>query len=140
MKYVLDASVAVKWFMPEVDSDKAVNLRIGYLNRFHELIAPDVFPVEIAHAFTRSERRNLLNPGEAATRLAAVLGSSPLLESSLALLPRAVAIASIVRIGVYDCLYLALAEREGCELVTADERLVNSVAGRFSIVTLQRLT
>jgi putative transposase len=39
-------------------------------------------------------------------------------------LPRAIAISSAVRIGVYDCLYVALAEREGCEFVTADARLV----------------
>ena len=31
------------------------------------------------------------------------------------------------RIGVYDCLHVALAERERCELVTADERLMNSL-------------
>jgi predicted nucleic acid-binding protein len=63
MKYVLDASVAVKWVMPEADSDKAVSLRIAYLMRVHELIAPDIFPVEIAHALTRAERRNLLQQG-----------------------------------------------------------------------------
>ncbi len=45
------------------------------------------------------------------------------------LLPRAVELSSQRRIGVYDCLYVALAEREGCELVTADDRLVRTFAG-----------
>jgi predicted nucleic acid-binding protein len=31
--------------------------------------------------------------------------------------------ARLDRIGVYDCLHVALAEREGCDLVTADDRL-----------------
>jgi len=30
-----------------------------------------------------------------------------------------------------DCLYVALAEREGCELVTADSRLLNSLQPSF---------
>ena len=41
-------------------------------------------------------------------------------------LKRALDIASQARIGVYDCLYVALAERAGCELVTADDRLVRA--------------
>jgi predicted nucleic acid-binding protein len=35
---------------------------------------------------------------------------------------------------VYDCLYLALAEREGCELVTADDKLVKSLQARFRFI------
>ncbi len=36
----------------------------------------------------------------------------------------------------YDAHYLALAERENCELWTADERLYNSVKEQFSWVQL----
>lgn len=32
MKYVLDASVALKWVLPESDSDKALALRIPGTN------------------------------------------------------------------------------------------------------------
>lgn len=42
---------------------------------------------------------------------------------------------------VYDCLYLALAVREGCQMVTADERLYNRLQGTPlapHIVTLSR--
>ena len=37
--------------------------------------------------------------------------------------------ATQARIGVYDCLYVSLAEREGCELVTADDRLIRNLPG-----------
>jgi predicted nucleic acid-binding protein len=40
------------------------------------------------------------------------------------LLPRAMHISSQQRIGVYDCLYVALAEREKCKVLTADQRVV----------------
>ena len=50
MKYVFDASVAVKCVLPEKDSPKAVRLLNDYRKKIHALIAPDIFPVEIAHA------------------------------------------------------------------------------------------
>jgi predicted nucleic acid-binding protein len=43
-----------------------------------------------------------------------------------------------MRIGVYDCLYVALAERETCQLITADQRLVNSLTG-YSVLALSTL-
>src|SRR5437870_2281297 len=46
MKYVLDSSVALRWVLPEPDSDKADRLRDDFRNATHELLAPDVFPVE----------------------------------------------------------------------------------------------
>jgi len=47
---------------------------------------------------------------------------------------RALRIASQAGIGVYDCLYVALAEREGCELVTADVRLINSLQPSYPFI------
>jgi predicted nucleic acid-binding protein len=87
-------------------------------------MAPDVFPVEVAHALAKAERRNLIAPPQGIAFLMDVLSTPPRLIPCLPLLPRAFAIASQAQIGVYDCLYVALAEREGCELLTADERLV----------------
>lgn len=55
MKYVLDSSVALKWALPEPDTAKALQLRADYRNGTHELIAPDFFPIEVAHALTRAE-------------------------------------------------------------------------------------
>ena len=60
--------------------------------------------------------------------------TAPLLISSIPLIPRAYDIASQARIGVYDCLYVALAEREGCELVTSDGRLLNALGATFPFI------
>ena len=59
----------------------------------------------------------------------------PELHPYLPLLPRAYPIASHARIGLYDCLYVALAEREDCELLTADARLVSSLRPTFPFIT-----
>jgi predicted nucleic acid-binding protein len=123
---VLDASGALKWVLPESDSDRAIRLQEDVEKKVHELLAPDTFPVEIAHALTRAERRGLVPPLEALRRFNLVARTLPLLQSYLPLLPRAIELSSSERVGVYDCLYVALAEREQSKVVSADQRLVNS--------------
>jgi predicted nucleic acid-binding protein len=44
-----------------------------------------------------------------------------------------------MRCGVYDCLYVALAENEGCELVTADDKLVKNLKMFPFIIQLSSL-
>ena len=136
MKYVVDASVALKWVLPEAQSDKARELRNDFQRRVHELLAPDVFPIELAHALTRAERKRIIPLGYAKGFLADILRTVPVLQPSLPLLSRATDISSQSRLGVYDCLYVALAGREGCRLLTADERLVNAIGQQFAFVEL----
>ena len=58
MKYVLDSNISLKWVLTEADSDKARQLRGEFQNQIHELLAPDVFPVEVAHGLAKAERQN----------------------------------------------------------------------------------
>ena len=67
--------------------------------------------------------------------LADILNTAPLLHPSLPLLLRACEISSQMRVGIYDCLYVALAEREGCELVTADDKMLRVLQPQFSFIT-----
>jgi predicted nucleic acid-binding protein len=136
MRYVLDSSVALKWVLPEPDSPQAIRLRDDYRNGLHDLLAPDVFPVEVAHALTRAERQGRIPVPESATRLADVLTTAPLFHPHFPLLLRATEISSRLRVGVYDCLYVALAEREGCQFVTADMRLVANLQAQFPFIVL----
>ncbi len=135
MKYVLDSNVALKWVLTEADSDKARLLRVEFQNQIHDLLAPDVFPVEVAHGLTKAERRGIIQTGGADRLLTNVLATPPQFYPYLLLLKRAIEIASRARVGVYDCLYVALAEREGCELVTADDRLVRALQPNFAFIT-----
>jgi predicted nucleic acid-binding protein len=134
MRYVLDSSVALKWVLAEPDSPKAKQLRDDFRNHIHELLSPDIFQVEIAHALTRAERQGRIAPPQAGILWADIMSIPPRLEPSGPLIPRAIQISSTVRIGVYDCLYVALAERESCELVTADTRLVKNLQARFPFI------
>jgi predicted nucleic acid-binding protein len=135
MTYVSDASVAVKWVLNEPDSSRALRLRDDFDAGLVELLAVDIFPAEVGHALAKAERRKIIPVGIGIVHLADVLRTLPRLYPSLPdLLPRAFAIASQFRIGVYDCLYVALAEREGCELVTADDKLVKTLGPHFPFI------
>src|SRR3954452_20231003 len=111
MRYVVDSSVGFKWAVVEVGTPGARQLRDDYRAGIHELIAPDIFPVEIAHALTRAERQKRITPTEGARFLTDIFKTLPPLVSYLSLLSRAYEISSAMRVGVYDCLYVALAER-----------------------------
>jgi predicted nucleic acid-binding protein len=134
MKYVVDSSVGFKWLVVEADTDKARLLRDDFVNGIHELLAPEIFPIEVTHALTRAERQGRITPAEGALLEADLLKTLPLLSPSLVLLPRAYAISSAMRFGVYDCLFVALAEREQCELITADDKLIKNLGPTFGFI------
>jgi predicted nucleic acid-binding protein len=135
MKYVLDASVALKWVLPEPYADKARQLRDDFRKAVHELLSPDVFTAEVGHALARAERRGIIPATAGAILLADILSTPPqLFPNHPNLIARGFAIASSMRVGVYDCVYVALAEQENCDLVTADDKLVNSLQSRFPFI------
>ena len=135
MKYVLDASVALKWVLPEPDAAKAIRLRDDFPKGVHQLLVPDVFPAEIGHALARAERRGIIPTPHGAVFLADILSTLPQLVPSFpGLLSRAFAIASAARTGLYDCLYIALAEQENCPVLTADDRLVRNLQAQFPFI------
>jgi len=127
MKYVIDTSVDIKTYVQEQDSTKAIRLRNEYHQGLHDLIAPDIFPTEMCNVLMILERSGKIKPGDAELFFRQFLCEVPPLIAAVPLLPRALEIAKQFRQTVYDCLYIALAEREGCELVSADDKLVKAV-------------
>jgi predicted nucleic acid-binding protein len=133
MRYVLDASVGLKGVLAEPDADKARRLRDDSRAKVHGLIAPDSFALECAHGLAKLERRGLV--ADARKLWADLMVDAPQLFPTLPLTDRAMEIAAAAQIGVYDCLYVALAEREGCDLLTADDRLVRALQPTFPFLT-----
>lgn len=135
MKYVIDASIGFKWEVVELHSDKALRLRDDFRNSVHELLTPDLFPTEVANALLVAERRGRILSGQGPLFLADVLTTLPHIHPSLPdLVPRAYAIAELTKASVYDCLYVVLAERRKCELITADDKLVMKLQPHFTFV------
>ncbi len=119
MKLVVDASVAVKWIHSEPGSREAKAL----VKPATELIAPDFMPLEVANVLWRLVRTKQMKAHEVPALLDLLSRAMSHLESSGRLLPRALALAIALDHPIYDCLYIALAEREGAILVTDDRRL-----------------
>jgi predicted nucleic acid-binding protein len=134
MRYVLDISAALCWVLPRPASPQAVRLRDECRHGVHDLIAPSIFPAEAASALTKAERQKLIPVGQAIVLLADILTTPPAMHSYEPLLARAVDISSQARGGLYDCLYVALAEREGCELVTDDQKLIANLRPQFPFI------
>ena len=134
MNRVLDSSVGFKWVVPELHSDKVLRLRDDYHNAAVDLISPDIFLVEVARELTRAERQKRITPTQGALALADIMSIQPRLFGYIPLLPRAYEISSQRRIGVYDCLYVTLAEREGCDLVTSDDHMLKTLQAHFPFI------
>jgi len=93
---VVDASVGAKWLIPEPDSPKALAL---YGDVLH---APDHFPIEVANVLHTGEKTGRIT--DAQVLLGDLLIYLPTLHGTVALLPRALEIASQMRRSVYDAL------------------------------------
>lgn len=135
MKYVIDCSTAFPIYVAEPLTAKATTLRDNYLNGVDELVAPDFLTTEMSNALIVAERRGRIGLGDATRLFRAFLQQVPALHPAWpALLPRAHALAEATVASVYDCLYVALAEREGCAMVTADDKLVKNLQPRFPFI------
>ena len=122
-RVVVDASVAVKWVLKEPDSDAARRIA-----ETAELLAPDLLWAELGNVLWRRQRLGELSP-ENARGMLLTLRRFPVETFALfPLMPLGLEIAIAIGHSIYDCVYLALADREDCRLVTADERLRNAVA------------
>lgn len=123
--FVVDASVAIKWVLPENDSDVARRL----FELPHSWLAPDLFFAEVANIVWKRIRRKELTPEEGRLLLGDVERIAIDAVPCRDLVEDALAIASAAGQTVHDSLYLALAIRMETQWITADERLGNAVAG-----------
>jgi predicted nucleic acid-binding protein len=122
---VVDASVAVKWFVTEPGSQEALNLA----HRDEPLIAPELIVAEVVNAMWRRIVTGAIEQSQAEDVPRALAEMFAELWPMTPLASRALAIAAELRHPAYDCLYLALAERENARLITSDRRLLRRLEG-----------
>lgn len=137
-RFVVDASVAVKWLVEEEDSAAADRL----LEPRHELFAPRLMASEVGNALWRKVRMGELERSRAGVMAAAISEMAVRWMADEDTGPDAVRLSLALDHPVYDCVYLALAHRIGATLVTADARFANSLAETehsSGVVTLKTL-
>jgi predicted nucleic acid-binding protein len=134
--FVVDASVVVKWFVPEIHSDAARRLLVLP----HEYVAPDLLFAETANTIWKKIRREELT-AEEGQRLIADIGQIGVeTVPCRALAEDAHALANATGRTLYDSMYVALAARFNTRAITADDRLetalkrIPAVAGHIQLV------
>lgn len=123
MTFVIDASVAAKWFVREEFHDQAVHLLVHR----ERLTAPDLIITEVANIAWKKCIKGEITKIHARTMATATRNFIPKLHPSAEMTERALNIALALNHPVYDCLYLACAEGVGGVLVTADIKLCKAV-------------
>jgi predicted nucleic acid-binding protein len=119
---VVDASVAAKWFIEEAGRPQALRLL-----DMPDRQAPELLVVEVASVVWKKVLRGETSPTQARLICASITYCFDALHRADDLIERAIVMAIDLRHPVYDCLYLACAERIGARLVTADRRLIAAV-------------
>lgn len=123
MALVVDASVAVKWLVVEEDSADARHLLDD-----EELHAPRLLVSEVANAVWRKVRLDQVDRGAAGQLLATMSDMPVRWHADETICADAIRLAIAHDRPVYDLMYLALAQRLGARVVTADQRFVNALA------------
>lgn len=122
-RFVVDASVAVKWYLPEPHSADAEKLLSGKF----QLLAPDLIVSEIGNILWKRVMRSELSVPKAKTIMAAFVALPLTLLPANALAENAMTVACGLKRTFYDSIYIALAITANCRLVTADRKLFETV-------------
>ena len=134
-RLVVDCSVVGKWHIPTEDHAAAADALLGdWEHQVVDVLVPNHFPSEVISAFLRAARRSRLTTDEAREAIRDLLALPFVLCDVTALADRAFTIAHQRQQRAYDCLYVALAEQDGSELWTGDERLYNALHAQYPFV------
>jgi predicted nucleic acid-binding protein len=136
MNLVIDASVSAKWFFKEQGTDDALALLDGCHRGEIEFLAPEILTAEMANLIWNKVLRRAVAADQACTFLDAFQRVPVRLSPASEVAGAALRLAVKFRHSAYDCLYVTLAAREGCELMTADKGLYHVFRRAFPQVRL----
>ncbi len=135
---IVDASVLIKLFLADRDSDQAEAL----VQRHTLIAAPDIANFEIAQAITKRLRNREISEELGRKKLAEWERFSShgfvKLAPTQPLIPGAIELSISLNYSLIDCIYLALANERKSLLVTADPRFVEAVGDTINNIRLLR--
>jgi len=128
-RWTIDASVAVKWFIPEIHTEAAG----AWFDLDYDLMVPDLIYAEIGNILWKKFRHDELSSKEAEAVCQGIAAVPFRVWPAKELLGVALDLAMALNRTVYDCIYLAVAIGLDAPLVTADRKLFRSIkAGPFA--------
>lgn len=123
---IIDTSVAYKFFDPdEIEHKIALNILRKHLNGRETIIIPDLLLYELANAWATKTKAQ---PSKIKDNLGDFKEYKFKVEQvSLGLVADAIGLSREYKISVYDATYVVLAQKKGCNLWTADSKLISKV-------------
>ncbi len=132
--FVIDPSVVIKWFVPEVHTDAARR----WLESSHEYVSPDLLFPEAGNVIWKKVRRGELTAGEGQRLAGDLAGIAVEVIAMRGLLPDAHSLALSTGLTVYDAMYVTLAVRLDTQVITADNRLIRTLVSHPLIAAFVR--
>ncbi|MDM8561984.1 type II toxin-antitoxin system VapC family toxin [Candidatus Marithioploca araucensis] len=114
--FVVDSSVAIKWYFPEIHKEAAERL----LKPNYHLHVPHLFLLEFINVVCKKRRRGEINAQESDFVINEIQQIPLEWHNDRSVLTKAYEIANNTQRSLYDCLYINLAISLDCEMVTAD--------------------
>lgn len=133
-KVVIDASVVVKWYAEEENTERALRLLDEYSDGKVDLISVQLMPFEVINALRYDPNlgvQDLVKVGESLSKLQ--IGLFPLLDG---LYTQSIKIATEHGTTVYDASYLSLAISTDCLMYTADAKFASKIGKNEHVVLL----
>ena len=121
--FVLDASVALAWFLDDEQAPQADNVRARLVR--DRAFVPQLWHLEVRNGLIIAERRGRLSTTRMNECLEA-LKWLPIQTDSEAALEMVVPLARLHKLSVYDAVYLELAKRRNAALASLDAALLRA--------------
>jgi predicted nucleic acid-binding protein len=123
----IDASIIIKWFVEEEYSDIALKIRDDYVDQEIDIVIPELAYYEVLNALRYS---NVFGMDEL-KKIGETLEDYQFLRISLRgmYLQKTVERALKHGVTIYDAAYIAIGDVRGCEVYTADEKLLAKMEG-----------
>lgn len=139
--YVIDPSVAVKWYIPEDYSDLAIILLKKFEKPNVKIYAPSLFKVEFSNVIRKYLIRELLDE-DVAKEILEEVKKLPVIymEMTWERIERAFLYATKKNLTLYDALYIIIAKEVGGKIITADKKVLNATTDDDSVVSIIDLT
>jgi predicted nucleic acid-binding protein len=136
--FVLDASVALRWFLDRPVPAYANRVKHFFLKGFRAVV-PALWHLEMSNALAVAERRAILTSADvdqAVIDIEQIVAQAVDIDSNVVSARQSLTTARALQLSAYDTVYLDLARRERLPLATLDDRL-RAAAARAGVELLR---
>lgn len=132
-KHILDASVIIKWFINEEESDKALSYLEAFQNNKIVIIVPSLMFYELGNTIINKKGSVSMASGIMQKLQELNLEVEDLgLKSFRKIYQNAIEYS----LTFYDAEYLTLMQKENCQFITADKKLYEKVKKYYTAIKL----